>query len=139
MAYILACGHHVAHQDQPHDCDDLRLHELLDLQPAAQQLRHPDKHLDLFAHRNQTPDRIYVVTLQAKPNANLLLLIEELLDFDETMILWRSMHNRRFFPELWELRTFLWERRGYSAHQPPAESNHLCPALTLVAMPGYQS
>ncbi|MBV9790457.1 MAG: hypothetical protein JOZ51_19855 [Chloroflexi bacterium] len=130
MAYILACGHHVAHQDQPHYCDYLRLHELPDLQPAAGQLRHSNEHLDLFARRNLTPDHIYVVIPQANPTADLFLLIEALLDFDETMMLWRTMHNRRFFRELWE-------RRRYSAYPLPAESNNLCPVLTPVAMPGH--
>lgn len=299
MAYILACGHHVADQDQPHYCDYLRLNELLNLQPNAEQLRHPDEHLfvtvhqsselwfkqvlfelsrciealdadnvglaiwlvrrinriaallpgmlqlldtmapadfftfrpclspasgaegqqfreielvvgvrdaayrerleaaagmqgaasrlwterlntlwnsrslraalqDLFARRNLTPDRIYVVTPQANPHADLFLFVEELLDFDETMMLWRSMHvriveraigpalpgsggsagvaylraaatNRRFFPELWELRTCLWERRESFAHQPLAETSYNCPVAPPVTLTGHQS
>lgn len=299
MAYILACGHQVAHQDQPHYCDYLRLNELLHLQPAAEQLRHPDEHLfiivhqsseiwfkqilfelrrciaaldadnvglaiwlvrrinriaallpatlqlldtmspsdfftfrpcispasgaegqqfreielvigvrdsayrerleettvtdgapaclwterlntlwnsrslraalqDLFERRNLTPEHIYVVTPQTNPNSDIFLLVEELLDFDENMMLWRSMHvriaeraigpvlsgtgrsagvsyleaasaTRRFFPNLWELRTSLWEGRGYSAHPSPDESRRSCPASPSKAMSGEKS
>lgn len=297
MAYILACGHQVAHQDQPHYCDYLRLNELLNLQPAAEQLRHPDEHLfvtvhqsseiwfkqilfelprcidaldtdnvglaiwlvrrinriaallppmlqlldtmapsdfftfrsslspasgaesqqfreielvvgvrddayrerlavaceneaatglwterlntlwnsrslrtalhDFFERRDLTPDRIYVVAPQPNPNAEIFLLVEELLDFDEAMMRWRSMHvriaeraigpmlagtgrsagvsyleagstTRRFFPELWQLRTRLWEARATFAQQPEAP-RYACPASAPIPVAGHQS
>lgn len=52
MTYSLTCGHQIAHQDQPHDCDHLRLNELLHLQPTPEQLRHPDEHLFVIVHQS---------------------------------------------------------------------------------------
>lgn len=294
MAYILACGHHIAQQDQPHSCDYLRLNERLHLQPTAEQLRHPAEHLlvtvhqnsqiwlkqiffelprcmnaldadniglaiwiirrinrsaallppmlqwldtiapsgdftfrpclrpdggqfreleliigvrdavyrerletacgtgaatgrwterlnslwhsrslraalhDLFERRDLTPDRVYVVAPQAKPNAEILLLVEALPDFDAAMMLWRRMHVRsagraigpplagrgravgvsylkagsavrRFFPELRQLRTRLGEQRADCAHQSPDVPSHADPVSAAMPIAGHQS
>ncbi|HEX6290186.1 MAG TPA: tryptophan 2,3-dioxygenase family protein [Herpetosiphonaceae bacterium] len=287
MAHTLPCGHHVAHDHQPHYCDYLRLSELLQLQPPAEQLRHPDEHLfvtthqsieiwfkqiifelqrciesldsdnvglaiwlirrinrisailtttlqlmdsmapsdffafrpylapasgaesqqfreiellvgvrnpeyrcalerlgqepgqpatrmwtermqalwesrslraallELFERRKLAPEDVYVVAPQPNPDADLFLLIEELLDFDEAMTLWRAAHariaeraigpilsgtahssgishleatiaSRRFFPELWQARTRLWEQRVKAIG---SSAEHACPRL----------
>jgi len=47
----LACGHEVADPDQFHYCEYLRLAELLRLQPAPDELRHPDELLFITTHQ----------------------------------------------------------------------------------------
>jgi tryptophan 2,3-dioxygenase len=290
MPYILACGHRVAQQEQAHYCDYLHLDDLLALQPAAEQLGHPDEHLfitvhqsteiwfkqilfelprcidaldadnvglaiwllrrinrivalllptlhlldtmaasdffafraglapasgaesqqfheivlligqrdpayrqrlehpagdhhatsqlwtkrldtawnsrslkaalhDLFERREITPDRLYVVAPQPNPSFELFLLVEELLDLDQAMMLWRSTHvriaeraigpvlpgtgsssgvshleatasSRQLFPELWQLRTQLWEQRAFTPQQAPNEHSPSYPVTS---------
>lgn len=94
---------------------------------------------DLLERRGVTPADIYTIAPQPNPNFDLFLLAEALLDFDETIALWRHSHARmaeralgpdikgtghtsgvryldyaatrpHFFPDLWEARTILWER-----------------------------
>jgi tryptophan 2,3-dioxygenase len=106
-----------------------------------------DAVMDLFRRRGVTPADIYTSAPLPNPNADLFLLAEELLDFDETFALWRTAHARvaeraigpdipgtshttgvryldytaarsRFFPELWHARTTLWERMGDAPHEP---------------------
>jgi tryptophan 2,3-dioxygenase len=89
--------------------------------------------VDSSAALIETYRRIYT---EARSNYDLYLLLEDLIDFDELFLLWRSRHvlmvermignkigtggssgaeylqrtlAHRFFPELWEVRTFLGE------------------------------
>ena len=50
--YTLACGHTVRDPSQTHYCTYLRLPELLTLQPAPDQVRHPDVHLFVVPHQS---------------------------------------------------------------------------------------
>jgi tryptophan 2,3-dioxygenase len=297
MPFILACGHSVADQHQVHYCDYLRLNELLQLQPPAEQLHHPDEQLfitthqnielwlkqilwelqrciealdadntglaiwlmrrinritalliptlqlldtmapsdffdfrpylapasgaesqqfralellvgvrdpayrqyldrravesmpdhpthfwterlsalwnsrslsvaltDLLQRRDVTPEELYVVAPQQNPHADLFLLVEELLDFDESMVLWRTMHariveraigphlsgtghssgvaylesgaaKRRFFPHLWHVRTHLWAQRVQDASLPSYTQPSSCPITSFPSAP----
>jgi tryptophan 2,3-dioxygenase len=47
----LPCGHDVVAPNQVHYCDYLRLADLLSLQPAPEDLRHPDELLFITAHQ----------------------------------------------------------------------------------------
>lgn len=51
MTTLLPCGHEVADANQIHYCSYLRLDELLHLQPAGDNLRHPDEHLFVTTHQ----------------------------------------------------------------------------------------
>ncbi|WP_165874313.1 tryptophan 2,3-dioxygenase family protein [Rubrobacter taiwanensis] len=47
----LSCGHVVSEPGQTHYCSYLRLQEMLSLQPAPEELRHPDEHLFVITHQ----------------------------------------------------------------------------------------
>lgn len=95
--------------------------------------------VELLARRGIVAADIYTVAPERNQHADLLLLAEALLDYDEAMRLWRTAHARTaeraigpdlpgtshtsgvryldyaanrpyFFPALWEARTTLWER-----------------------------
>jgi tryptophan 2,3-dioxygenase len=102
-----------------------------------------DALMDLLQRRGVTAVDIYTVAPTPNPHADLFLLAEALLDFDETFGLWRTAHARmaeraigtdvqgtghtsgvryldhaagrpHFFPALWQARTTLWERLGHA-------------------------
>lgn len=94
----------------------------------------------LFARRGVRPADAYAVAPAPNPNADLMLLAEAMLDFDEEVRIWRFLHGRTaertigpetegtgattgvryldmaavhrqsFFPFLWEARGELWTR-----------------------------
>lgn len=112
-----------------------RLGELWEGPSVAKSLR------ALFQRRGLGAADVYRAAPEANPHADLMLLGEALLDFDEEVRLWRFVHARTaeraigpdlegtghttgvqyldraalhrspFFPELWEARRLLWERR----------------------------
>ena len=50
--HVLPCGHGVNDPEQTHYCSYLRVEELLRLQPAAGEVRHPDEHLFVVTHQS---------------------------------------------------------------------------------------
>ena len=111
-----------------------RLAELWDAPSVASACR------ELFARRGVEPADAYRTAPASNPNADLVLLSEALMDFDEEVKVWRfvhartaertigpdssgtghtsgvryldmaAMHRELFFPFLWEARGVLWER-----------------------------
>jgi tryptophan 2,3-dioxygenase len=111
-----------------------RLAELWDAPSVASACR------ELFARRGVEPADAYGVAPAGNPHADLVLLSEALMDFDEEVKVWRfihartaertigpdnagtghttgvryldmaAMHRELFFPFLWEARGVLWER-----------------------------
>lgn len=111
-----------------------RLAELWDAPSVASACR------ELFARRGVEPADAYQVAPAGNPHADLVLLSEALMDFDEEVKVWRFIHARTaertigpanagtghttgvryldmaalhrelFFPFLWEARGVLWER-----------------------------
>ncbi|CAN5196376.1 tryptophan 2,3-dioxygenase [soil metagenome] len=50
--HLLPCGHRVRDAKQVHYCSYLHLDELLGLQPAADEVHHPDEHLFVVTHQS---------------------------------------------------------------------------------------
>jgi tryptophan 2,3-dioxygenase len=96
--------------------------------------------LEVFARRRVEPADVYRPSDEPNPQAELLALCEALLDYDEAFVMMRFAHARlaertlgarlrgtgatsgvafldaavqrpRFFPELWDARAEVWERR----------------------------
>jgi tryptophan 2,3-dioxygenase len=49
--HTLPCGHAVNDPEQTHYCSYLRVDQLLELQPTAEEVRHPDEHLFVVTHQ----------------------------------------------------------------------------------------
>ena len=111
-----------------------RLAELWDGPSVAASLK------ALLHRRGLAAADVYRTAPEANPNADLMLLAEALLDFDEEVRIWRFVHARTaeraigpdvegtghtsgvqyldraamsrapFFPVLWEARRVMWER-----------------------------
>jgi hypothetical protein len=98
MAHIPACGYYVVYGEQAPGCDCPRLNELRITQPAA---------------RLSTPAHTVEQTIGRAPlGADVLPAASHL---------GATAATRRFLPRLWQLRTPLWEQRGFTSHQPPNE------------------
>ncbi len=120
-----------------------RLDELWDQPSVASECQ------ALLQRRGVAPADLYQVAPANNPHADLVLLAEALLDFDEEVKIWRFVHARTaertigpdtagtghtsgvryldlaathrqmFFPFLWQARAELWQRQSGGASAPP--------------------